>query len=80
MANAFKKRSKLLDVVKNMPPLYHTMPDEPFDIKKSMVIRWLINQPDILNWIWNNLKQSGDVIYNKDTGKWQGTDFESEDE
>ena len=36
MANAFKKRSKLLDVVKNMPPLHHTIPNEEFDIKKSL--------------------------------------------
>lgn len=75
MAKDFKKRSKLLDVVKKMPPLHHTIPSEDFDIKKSMVIRWLINQPDILNWIWNNIKQSGDVVYDKDSGKWQGADF-----
>lgn len=79
MANAFKKRSKLLDVVKNMPPLHHTIPNEEFDIKKSEVVKWLISQPDILNWIWNNIKQSGDVIYDKDTGEWRGVDFESED-
>ncbi|WP_203219166.1 hypothetical protein AWH56_005315 [Anaerobacillus isosaccharinicus] len=56
MANAFKKRSTKLNVARKLPPSYHTIPGQTFDIKNSEVINWLISQPDILNFIWNNIK------------------------
>ncbi len=62
-----------------MPPLYHTIPGEKFDIRKSRVIWWLTKQPDILNWLWNNISQSGMVTYNPETGKWQGVDYEPDE-
>lgn len=62
-----------------MPPLYHTIPGEKFDIRKSRVIWWLTKQPDILNWLWNNISQSGMVAYNPETGKWQGVDYEPDE-
>jgi len=63
-----KIRSKKLLVARNMPPLYHTIPGKNFDIAQSEVVKWLIAQPDILNYIWDNIKNSGDVFYNTDTG------------
>ncbi|WP_312072034.1 hypothetical protein [Anaerotignum propionicum] len=70
-----KIRSKNLEIAKRMPPLSHTIPGRPFEIKQSEVVKWLLNQPDILNYIWNNIKNSEDVFYNPDTGKWQGVDY-----
>lgn len=67
-------KSKLLEVVQKMPPLQHSNPNETFDIKKSKVVQWLINQPDILNWLWNHAKQK--CTYNPDTGEWQGVNYE----
>lgn len=69
-----KKRSKLLGIARIMPPCYHTLPGEDFDIKKSEVVKWLISQPEILNFLWNHIKSSGDVIYDPQTGLWQGVD------
>lgn len=63
-----------------MPPLYHTIPGEKFDIRKSRVIWWLTKQPDILNWLWNNISQSGMVTYNPETGKWQGVDYDPDED
>ena len=74
-----RKRSKLLEAAYKMPPLYHTIPGEKFDIRKSRVIWWLTKQPDILNWLWNNISQSGMVAYNPETGKWQGVDYEPDE-
>ena len=74
------KNSKLYDVVKSMPPLYHKLPDEEFDIRKSRVIWWLVKQPELLEYVWNRIKQSGAVQYNPQTGKWQGVDFQEEDD
>lgn len=74
-----QKRSQLLNVVRKMPPLFHTIPGQAFDILQSQVLLWLIKQPDILNYIWNNIKQSGDVFYDLESGKWQGTDYKKEE-
>ena len=73
-----KCRSRKLLVARNMPPLYHTIPGQNFDITQSEVIKWLIAQPEIMNYIWDNIKNSDDVYYDADTGKWCGADFEEE--
>lgn len=78
MANASKRRSKKLSVAKKLPPSYHTLPGQEFDIKKSEVINWLIDQPNILNYLWDNIKQSGDVFYDSETGTWTGVDWNGE--
>ena len=43
------QRSKLLDAVKRMPELRHSIPGKEFKIQNSEVIKWLIMQPEILN-------------------------------
>lgn len=74
-----RKTSEKLEVIKQMPPSYHTLPGQKFDIKKSEVVQWLVDQPEILNNLWNRLKQSGFVKYDSDTGLWTGVDYEEED-
>lgn len=70
-----KNRSKLLSVARHMPPLRHTIPGQAFDIRKSEVVQWLISKPEILNWLWNQIK-TGEVVYNPETEKWQGIDYD----
>ncbi len=74
------KKDKLLDVVKKMPPMYHTLPGEIFDMGKSEVIKWLIGQPEILDFLWRSIRGKGGasclVRYDPGTGKWQGVDFD----
>lgn len=81
---SYKKRTKgrqaIVDVAKKMPPLYHKLPDEEYDLRKSRVLWWLIKQPEVLEDVWNLVKQSGAIKYNSDTGKWQGVNFERGDE
>lgn len=79
MANAFKKRSKKLNVARNLPPCYHKLPGQKYDVKKSEVINWLIQRPSILEFLWDQFKQSGDIEYDPETGKWQGVDYEEDD-
>jgi hypothetical protein len=71
-----KQKNKKLEVVKHMPPKFHKLPGQEYETKKSEVIKWLIMNPSILEFIWDHVKQSGDVIYNSNTGKWQGVDYE----
>lgn len=69
-----RKKSKLLDIGKNMPRLYHTLPNEEFDYDKSQVLKWISNQPDFLRYIFNKLSNIGYVEYDKVTGTWKGID------
>ncbi len=70
-----KEKNKRLEIVKNMPELYHTIPGQPFDIRKSEVIQWLIKQPDLLNYLWDHIKQSDKVIYDSEKCTWRGEDY-----
>jgi hypothetical protein len=70
-----RNRAKILNAVTTMPPLYHSVPGQCFDIRNSEVIKWLVKQPEILNYVWNNIKNDGSVFYDSETGKWQGVDY-----
>lgn len=70
------KREKILEAARWMPPSRHTVPGEPFDIRNSEALAWLVRQPEILNYVWNNIKGSGAVQYDKSTGMWTGADYD----
>lgn len=74
-----KVRDSIVEAARKMPPLFHKIPEEKFDYRKSRTLWWLVKQPAVLEHIWNIVKQSGAVRYDERTGKWQGVDFESED-
>lgn len=73
------KKDELLDVARKMPPLHHKLPEEKFDWKKSEVVRWLIEQPEILNYIWQSIYNRGEasclVKFNAASGEWKGVDY-----
>ncbi|GED34011.1 hypothetical protein P9G84_22470 [Brevibacillus centrosporus] len=77
MANLFAKRSKKLDVGRNLPPSYHKLPGEEYDVRKSEIVQWLIQQPSILEFLWDQFKQSGEIVYDPSTGKWRGVDYDN---
>ncbi len=66
------------EVAKKMPPLKHN-PEGDFDPQKSEVIKWLVSQPDILNYIFDAVRGNGrresPIIYNPETKTWQGVDY-----
>lgn len=69
-----RKKSKLLDIGKNMPRLYHTLPNEEFDYDKSQVLKWIASQPELLKYMHNKLSNIGYIEYDKTTGTWKGID------
>lgn len=73
-----RKNDKLM-VARNLPPSYHKLPDQDYSVKNSEVIQWLIQRPSILEFVWDQIKNSDDVKYDPETGKWQGVDWEDED-
>ncbi len=74
----WRYQRKQLEVGKKLPPSYHKLPNQDFDFKKSEVVKWLIEQPEILNFLVEILKKSEAIVYDKETGKWQGIDYEEE--
>lgn len=80
MSKRCKAKQDIVDAAKRMPPLYHRLPNEEFDYRKSRTLWWLTKQPEVLKYIWDIVKQSGAVEYDSTVGKWQGIDFESEDD
>ncbi|MBO0962002.1 hypothetical protein J1P26_20050 [Neobacillus sp. MM2021_6] len=73
----WRYQRKQLETGRKLPPSYHKMPDQEFDIEKSEVAKWLINQPEILNFVVEIMKKSEAIVYNKDTEKWHGVDYEN---
>ena len=80
MKKVSNSKQRIFTVARKMPPLYHTLPGTNFDVRKSRTLWWLVKQPEVLNFIWEQIKTSGAVKYDSDTGKWQGVDFVPEDE
>ena len=74
---------EFLKAAKKMPPLYHTLPSEEFDINKSEVVQWLIQQPETKQFIYdrimNRSKALKPIEYDRDTGKWHGVDYVEHD-
>jgi hypothetical protein len=71
-----KLTSKKLDVLKNMPPLFHKIPGNDFDIKKSEIIEWALQQNDILDYLWSEvINRSGNIVYDANLQKWIGIDL-----
>jgi hypothetical protein len=72
-ANAKKQSSfdHMLDAAKSMPLLRHfPAHGETFDIMRSEVVRWLIEQPAVRQEIFNLCKRNGSIVYVD--GKWVG--------
>lgn len=71
-------KDRLLSAARKMPPLHHKLPGEDFDWMKSETVKWLVSQPEILNFIWQSVRnKTGEnmlISYDADTGTWQGVD------
>jgi len=71
-----KKISTKLSVVKTMPKLQHRIPNEEYDVAESNVVKWLIQQPDVLQHLFETMKDRKLIKYNSDTSTWQGIEYE----
>jgi len=69
------KISAKIQVAKNMPPLKHSYPGRAYNVVQSEVVRWLIKQPDILQWLFESMKDKALIAYDPSKGTWQGVDY-----
>lgn len=78
MARKRKAIPKLLECVKQMPELRHSVSDGEFDITKSEVVQWLIRQPDVLSFLFETVRRKGYaeqlIVYDPGRGTWRGVD------
>jgi hypothetical protein len=58
----YPKVTPMYRVTSQMPPLRHFLPDQPFDISKSEVVRWLCQQPEVQQTIFNTAKRHNMMI------------------
>ena len=73
----FQKRSltgnpsKALLAAAQMPPLQHKI-EEPFDIRNSQVLNWLLGQREILQAAFDYYRTQGAIIFDQETKTWKG--------
>ena len=69
-----KTNNDYLNCARSMPRLKHTFGSK-FDIRTSEVVRWLLDQPKIMQKIFNFATNSGAIVYDPDTGEWRGANM-----
>jgi hypothetical protein len=73
-----EKATAAVRAATKMPPLRHQLPDEPFDIEKSEVAKWLSEQPEILKSMFAYYHDKGAIVFDQESKTWQGNDFQAE--
>ena len=59
-----------------MPPLLHWDRSEQFSYEKSEVVKWLMDRPEIFEWIFVKAKSLKAIKF--DGVKWVGVNYEPE--
>ena len=79
-----RPKNDRLNIIKKMPRLRHKISGEPFDIMKSEVVDWIVQQPEIRQWLFDKVadKTAGKndlmlITYDPISGTWQGADYEN---
>lgn len=75
-----KKRNPKLSMSANMPPLFHKLPGEKYNRKNSEVLKWLSERPGLFEYVFDQASNAKEIVYDSETGKWQGADYEGDEE
>jgi hypothetical protein len=65
-------RSEAFAAACRMPPGLKLYPADRFDSSKSEVVAWLIAQPEIQQWVFEQFQISGALVYDWVRGTWGG--------
>ena len=65
---------KFLECVKHMPPLEHAKDKAGFDIRNSDVAKWIIQQPEVMQKIFDMAANHMMISYDQATRTWRGAD------
>lgn len=73
------RRSKKLDIAKQMPTLRHAIPGREFDITESEVAKWLCSQSEIMQHVFDTVSQPAyghkSIVYDPESGTWHGREY-----
>jgi hypothetical protein len=69
---ALFRESKAFGTGAEMPFLVHK-PGEDFDWRASEVFQWLATNPVMLQYLFDRLRESGAIVYDRKKGGWRGT-------
>jgi len=67
-----KQNTKAMDCVRQMPPLYHKLPGQPYADATSEVLAWLWSQPAVRDAMFQWYSYNGAIVYETGSGKWRG--------
>ena len=67
-----------LESAKKMPPLSHSEKNKKFDIQNSAAAKWIINQPEVIQKVFDIAKRKGIIVYDPKTETWQGVDYDGD--
>lgn len=70
------KDSNAFPVASNMPAGLKHWPDAPdlYDPAKSEVIKWLIGQPEVLQYLFFKCTTAKAIVFDPETKTWRGKD------
>lgn len=76
------RNSKSFQVASLMPSGLSHHPDksQSFDVYRSEVISWLAGQPEILQYLFTKIKESGAIKYDPNSQTWGGINSNSNHE
>jgi len=67
-------KTKIEFEFRKMPPRKHNCSD-PFDIKKSEVIKWLVENPVVLQSLFTHANSEKHIVFDQNTKMWHGADW-----
>jgi len=67
-----QRTPKLLEIATTMPFLPHSVPGQPFDIMHSGVAAWLVEQPNVRQWLFESVKTRNLIVFDGKLRTWRG--------
>lgn len=64
-----------LEIARQMPPLRKTPFGKKYDASQDEVLRWIKEQPELLNLLADKLRSWGCITFDKVSGTWKGVDY-----
>jgi hypothetical protein len=65
-----------MKVASEMPPLKHWLARDPsFSITRSEAVKWLTAQPEILQYVFNSMKNAGVIEFDLESRCWRGINW-----
>lgn len=71
-----KMKYDFLECIRSMPPLVHSREDEIFDITRSEAARWIANQPEVMQKIFDTARYHKAITYDPESRRWKGADYD----